>query len=151
MMPRVEPDTIFLPPPPPDTVIVQASAPVAVGGEAELCLSTGQNVPVRLSATGDTLVGPDYVPMRQLRPALDFAGSYASGAFWYESAEPITFEGNVFGRAPEPFPIDCAQILRVGVHQGVPLFADVAAERPLVVLFVPVRPGGWQRYERGLR
>ena len=151
MMPRVEPDTIFLPPPPPDTVIVQASAPVPVGGEAELCLSTGQNVPVRLSATGDTLVGPDYVPMRQLRPALDFAGSYASGAFWYESAEPITFEGNVFGRAPDQFPIDCAQILRVGVHQGVPLFADVAAERPLVVLFVPVRPGGWQRYERGLR
>jgi hypothetical protein len=152
MMRRAEPDTIFIPPPPPDTVIVQVeSAPVPAGERAELCLSTGQNVPVLVTAAGDTLAGPDYAPIRELRPVLDFAGSYASGAFWHESGEPITFEGNVFGRAPDQFPIDCNQILRVGVHQGVPLFADVAAERPLVVLFVPVRPGVWRRYERGLR
>ncbi len=151
MMLRVEPDTVFIPPPPPDTVIVEvASAPVPAGEQVELCLSTGQNVPVLLTPTGDTLVGPDYAPTRELRPALDFAGSYASGAFWYASGEPISFEGNAFGRAPDQFPIDCVQILRVGVHQGVPLFADIAAERPLVVLFVPVRPGVWQRYERGL-
>jgi hypothetical protein len=152
MMQRVEPDTIFIPPPPPDTVIVQTvSAPVPAGEQAQMCLSTGQNVPVLLTEAGDTLVGPGYAPIRELRPALDFAGSYASGSFWYESGEPITFEGNVFGRAPDLFPVDCSQILRVGVHQGVPLFADVAAERPLVILFVPVRPGSWQRYERGLR
>jgi hypothetical protein len=36
------------------------------------------------------------------------------------------------------------------VHQGVPIFADIAAERPLVMIFVPIRPGVWRRYERGL-
>jgi hypothetical protein len=152
MMRRVEPDTIFIPPPPPDTVVVGTGAPPPPPGEdGALCLSTGQSVPVRITQAGDTLVGPDFVSLRSVRPLLDFAGTYASGAFWYEVGEPITFEGNVFGRAPDQFPIDCNQILRVGVHQGVPVFADVAAERPLVMLFVPVRPGVWQRYERGLR
>jgi hypothetical protein len=82
---------------------------------------------------------------------LDFAGTYASGAFWFENGDQVVFEGGNFGQAPDAFPIDCEQILRVGVHQGVPVFADVSAERPLVILFVPVRPGVWRRYERGLR
>lgn len=150
MMERVEPDTIFIPPPPPDTVIVRGEAPPPPGEDAQMCLSTGQNISVRVTAEGDTLVGPRFVPLAALGPGVAFEGSYAAGAFWYEGGQPITFEGFNFGRAPEAFPIDCDQILRVGVHQGVPIFADVAAERPLVMIFVPVRPGLWRRYERGL-
>lgn len=148
MMTRVEPDTIVLPAPPPDTVIVDAP-PVPAGTETQLCLSTGQNVRIRVTEAGDTLVGPRYVPLASLGPGIAFAGAYAGGAFWYENGQPITFEGFVFGRAPETFPVDCDEIVRVGVHQGVPVFADIAAERPLVMLFVPVRPGVWRRYERG--
>ena len=94
--------------------------------------------------------GPEAVPIDDLRPAVDFAGDYASGAFWFEIAEPVVFEGLTFGKSPDTFEIDCEQILRVGVHEGVPVFADRAAERPLVMIFIPVRPGLWQRYERGL-
>ena len=82
---------------------------------------------------------------------MTFAGGYAGTAFWYEGNAVITFEGADFGKLSDTFPIDCDQIARVGMNQGVPLFADRAAERPLVVLFVPVRPGVWARYERGIR
>jgi hypothetical protein len=63
----------------------------------------------------------------------------------------MTFEGADFGKTPDQFPIDCEQIARVGVYQGVPVFADRAADRPFVILFIPVRPGIWARYERGIR
>jgi len=151
-MRRTEPDTIFIPPPPPDTVVVQVgSVPAAPRGEpVTVCLSTGMSVPVTVTAEGDTLVGGGTVPLDSLRPALDFAGAYAAGAFWYEVGDPIVFEGLSFGRSPDAFPVDCNQILRVGVHQGVPVFADRSAERPLVILFIPERPGLWRRYERGL-
>ncbi|MEQ1855768.1 MAG: hypothetical protein ABL963_04805 [Longimicrobiales bacterium] len=153
MMRRVEPDTIVLAAPPPDTVVVQVntvSGPPP-GDDVEICISTGQSIPLRVTVAGDTLVGPDYASLRTLRPALTFSGGYAGGAFWYEGNAVVTFEGADFGRTPDTFPIDCNQIARVGQHQGVPVFADRAAERPLVILFIPVRPGVWARYERGIR
>jgi hypothetical protein len=151
-MRRTQPDTIVIPAPPPDTVIVNAgAAPARLEGEpVTLCLSTGRNVDVNVTAAGDTLVGPTGVPLEELRPVVDFAGEYAGGAFWFEVGDPIEFEGLTFGKSPEEFEMDCEQILRVGTYEGVPVFADRAAERPLVLVFVPVRPGIWQRYERGL-
>ncbi len=154
MMRRVEPDTIRIPAPPPDTVIVRSevtAVPTPVGEDIVVCLATGQNIPLRVTAAGDTLVGPTFAPLESLRPAMTFAGGYAGGAFWYEGNAVITFEGADFGKLGDTFPIDCDQIARVGQNQGVPLFADRAAERPLVILFVPVRPGAWARYERGIR
>jgi hypothetical protein len=152
MMRRTEPDTIFIPPPPPDTVIVEAGAQPVVpeGEEAAVCLSTGLDAPIRITQAGDTLVGPTGVPIDALRPGLDFAGGYAGNAFWFVNGDPVVFEGQSFGKSPDSFPIDCDQILRVGLYQGVPVFADRAAERPLAVLFIPVRPGLWHRYVRGL-
>ena len=152
-MDRTEPDTIWIPPPPPDTVIVEVggAAPASAQGEpATLCLATGQNVEVRITEQADTLVGPEQVPLRSLRPVVELAGAYARGHFWFESDRVLVFEGADFRKSGEPFEIDCTQILRVGVYEGVPVFAVVTAERPLVVIFVPVRPGWWQRYERGL-
>jgi hypothetical protein len=153
MMRRVEPDTIRIPAPPPDTVIVAgpSAPPVPEGEDIEICLSTGQNIPLRVTAASDTLVGPDFASLQSLRPALTFAGGYAGGMFWYDGNAVVTFEGADFGQVPGTFPIDCDQIARVGVHQGVPVFADRVAERPFVVLFIPVRPGVWARYERGIR
>ncbi len=151
MMRRTEPDTIFIPPPPPDTVIVRPEAAPVAGEESEVCLSTGQSVPIRVTAEGDTLIGPDLVSVRAARPAMDFAGTYAAGAFWFENGDPISFEDHAYGKAPDTFPVDCGQIVRVGLHEGVPLFADRNAYRPLAVLFVPVRVGVWERYERGIR
>ncbi len=153
MMMRVEPDTVILPAPPPDTVIVRVDVDrdLPAGEDIAICLSTGQTIPLRVTAAGDTLVGPDFASLRSLRPALTFAGGYAGGAFWYEGNAVMTFEGADFGKWPEELIIDCDQIARVGVYNNVPVFADRAAERPLVLLFIPVRPGVWARYERGIR
>jgi len=153
-MRRTEPDTIYIPAPPPDTVVVrveEGSLPIRDGIESSICLATGQNVPIRVTPAGDTLLGPEATPIRTLRPGLVFAGSYAGNAFWYQDGAVIVFEGGDFGRSPDTFPIDCDQILRVGVYQGVPVFAVISARRPLDVIFIPVRPGVWHRYERGLR
>ena len=150
-MERTEPDTIFIPPPPPDTVIVVSTeTAIPEGEDIEVCLSTGQNISVRVTAVADTLVGAEFVSLRSIRPAVDFVGSYAGNAFWYVNGDPIEFEGDTFGQGSDTFPIDCGQILRVGVYQGVPVFADRAVERPLVMLFIPVRPGVWRLYERGI-
>jgi hypothetical protein len=154
MMRRTEPDTIYIPPPPPDTIVVNTGAvarPPAQGVPANICLSTGQNVPIRVTSAGDTLVGPEQRPLSELGPGLVFAGSYAGSAFWYQDDEVIVFEGGDFGKSDDTFPIDCTQILRVGIYQGVPVFAVINASRPLDVIFIPVRPGVWHRYERGLR
>lgn len=149
----VEPDTIYIPPPPPDTVVVtvgEAPGEPEGGEEEALCLSTGQNVPIRVMADGDTLVAPTWISLREARPTFELAGSYAAGAFWYESGERIVFEARDYGRSDDTFPVDCDQIVRVGVHEGVPVFAVLSARRPLSAIFVPVRPGVWRRYERGL-
>ena len=154
MMRRTEPDTIYIPPPPPDTVLLgdpSGTAAAYVGQPASVCLATGQNVPIQITSSGDTLVGTPPVPIRSLRPAMTFAGTYAGSAFWYLDDEVIVFEGGDYGKSDDTFPVDCQQILRVGVYRGVPVFAVVSARRPLEVIFVPVQPGVWHRYERGLR
>ncbi len=148
LMERVEPDTIWIPPPPPDTIVVgETAAPTPVGQPASVCLSTGQNAPIRITEAGDTLVGPSGTPISDLRPVVDFAGGYARGAEWYERGGEILFEGERFVPMGEPFDVDCGQVLRVGSYQGVPVFADRAAVRPIEVLFVPVALGVWRRFE----
>jgi hypothetical protein len=151
-MRRTEPDTIYFAAPPPDTVVVQVGEVAEPEGTpSSICLATGQNVSIRVTVVGDTLVGADAVPLRDLRPGLEFAGAYAGDAFWYQDDRVIVFEGGDFGKSNDTFPVDCDQILRVGMYEGVPVFAVISARRPLDVIFVPVRPGLWQRYERGLR
>lgn len=152
-MRRIEPDTIYIPPPPPDTIVVETvdTPPEMEEEPTMICLSTGQNVPIRVTAAGDTLVGDAGTSLDEVRPGLELAGSYAGDAFWYQDDRPIQFENSRFGKAEDTFPVDCRQILRVGVYEGVPVFSTVSARRPLSVLFIPVRPGVWQRYERGLR
>lgn len=150
LMERNEPDTIWIPPPPPDTVVIERTgAPAQLGGEpGTVCLSTGQDAPVRFTVEGDTLIGPSATPIDELRPVVDFAGGYAFGAGWFESGADVDFEGESFRKSGDAVSIECGEILRVGVYQGVPVFADRAALRPLDVIFIPVRVGLWQRYER---
>ena len=153
MMNRSEPDTIYIPAPPPDTIILggsESGLAVESGESVHICLATGQNVSIHVDAAGDTLVGIPPVPVGSLRPAMTFAGSYAGSSFWYLDDKVIVFEGGDFQKSDDTFPIDCDQILRVGVFQGVPVFAVVSAQRPLDVIFIPIYPGVWQRYERDL-
>ncbi len=150
---RPRPDTIRLPAPPPDTVVIEreVAPPLPTGTPVQICLATGQSETVLVTAQGDTLVGPARVPIGALRPGVVFAGTYAAGAQWYETDQPITFERRTYSRSGNEARLSCADIMRVGEFNGVPLFADRSASTPYTRLYVPVRPGVWQPYESGLQ
>ena len=153
LMERPAPDTIMLPAPPPDTVRVtrEVAPPLPEGSPASICLATGEVVQVRVSAQGDTLVGPSRVSIQTLRPGVVFAGTYAARAPWFTSDEAITFEERQYDKSGEEVRLDCGQIMRVAEHMGVALYAMRDADRPFEMLYVAVRPGVWQGYEFGLR
>jgi len=143
---------IELPAPPADTVIVtqQAQAPAPQGTPTQICLATGENVTVYVTAQGDTLVGERRVSVSDLGPGVAFAGEYAAGRPWYTADQPISFETREYRRSGGEVGLNCANIMRVGEHEGVPLFAEVSATRPFGTLYVPVRPGVWQAYQTDL-
>ncbi len=138
---------VVLPAPPPDTVVVRP--PLPEGTPHTLCLATGQAVEVLTTEGGAILVGPSRVPLQELRPAVDFAGTYAEGRSWFESEESIRFEGRDFIPSPRPVRISCEAIRKVAEHMGVPLFVMRDLGPPWQVMYVPVRPGAWQAYEAG--
>ena len=150
---RPVPDTIRLPAPPPDTVVVEREIvpPLPTGTAVQICLATGQTEQVLVTAQGDTLVGPARVSVRDLRPGVVFAGTYAEGAEWYEGDESITHERRSYDKSGGELRLGCGDIMRIGDHNGVPLFVDRGADTPYAKLYVPVRPGVWQAYETGLR
>jgi len=125
--------------------------PLPSGTPASMCLATGENVQVMVTAQGDTLVGPQRVSIRTLRPGVVFAGTYADGRDWFTSDRAITYERANYNKSGGEVRLDCANLARVGEHMGVPLFAESTANRPFQRIFVPVRPGVWQAYETGLQ
>ena len=145
---RPDPDVVVLPAAPPDTVVVtriENPAPPA-GTPVTLCLSTGDPVEVLLTLAGDTLVGPSRAPLSELRPGVVLAGVYAANRAWFEAGEPITFEERSYGRNGAALGLDCGDIRQVGEYLGVPLFVTGIGGGPQEILFVPERPGVWQRY-----
>ncbi|HKK93015.1 MAG TPA: hypothetical protein VJ925_06250 [Longimicrobiales bacterium] len=153
LLDRIAPDTVQLPAPAPDTVVVTREVEPALptGSPANICLATGQNVQVLMTAQGDTLVGPARVSIETLRPGVVFAGTYADSRGWFENDESVMFEENSYDKSGNETQMTCNQIMRVGEFQGVPLFSMRNAERPFEMLYVPVRPGIWQPYETGLQ
>ncbi len=141
-------DTVILPAPPPDTVVVErVVAPELPSGAAEtLCLATGGQVEVFVTAAGDTLVGPGRAPLADLQPGIEFAGAYAAGRDWFEQGSPVTLGQGSYERSGGRVRLDCADIVEVGSHEGVPVFAERSAAPPFDAVYVPVRPGVWQRY-----
>ena len=153
LMERPEPETVQLPAPPPDTVRITREVPEAMpdGTPGSVCIATGEAVEIRITAQGDTLVGPRRESIADLRPGVVFAGTYAAGASWYEDDESsLTFEDREYGKTDSPQSLDCGSIMRVGEYEGVPLFAMQNADRPFESVFVPVRPGIWHEYQFGL-
>lgn len=147
---RVKPDTIRLPAPPPDTITItrEVAAPLPTGQATSICLATGENIEVLVTAQGDTLVGPSRTSIRVLRTAgVVFAGEYAQGRSWFDQDQPITFDNRPFQKSGGEVRLNCPDLMRVGDYQGVPLFVTRGAAAPYPQLYVPVRPGVWQMYE----
>lgn len=153
LMKRPAPKVVQLPAPPPDTVRItrQVAPPLPEGTPSSVCLSTGESVQIRVSAQGDTLVGPKRVAIGTLRPGVVFAGTYAEGATWYQNDSAVKFEKRSYSKSGTEVRLDCQQIMRVGENEGVPLFVTRDANRPYETVYVPVRPGFWQAYKTGLR
>lgn len=143
---------VQLPAPPADTVVVdrEVAPPLPEGTPTQLCLATGEEVTVYITPQGDTLVGERRVDVRTLGPGVAFAGEYAEGRSWFVSDEPVVFEDLEYVRSGGEIGLSCPSIRQVGEFMGVPLFADVAAERPFETVYVPVRPGVWQAYQTDL-
>lgn len=153
LMDRPEPQVMQLPAPPPDTVVITRTVerPLPSGTPALVCLATGENLQVQVSAQGDTLVGPTRAPIATLRPGVVFAGEYAEGTEWYQNDEAVSFKDRNYDRSGNEVRLDCGNIVKVGDFRGVPLFATRDAEEPYQTLYVPVRPGVWVTYQAGLR
>ena len=119
-----------------DTVVItrEVAPPVPEGRPSMVCLASGQNVEVRVSAVGDTLIGPRRVRLADLGPAIGFVGSYAAGESWFTQDQTLTLNRRAFSKFGQP-------------ESGVNVFADVAAGEPFNVLYVPVRPGVFQSYQ----
>jgi hypothetical protein len=153
LMERPQPQVVQLPAPPADTVRVTREVERALpdGTPATVCLATGETVQVRVTAQGDTLVGPTRASIKTLRPGVVFAGTYAEGRDWFTGGTDITFERARYTKSGEEVRLDCGQIMRIGENLGVPLFSMRNAERPYQTIYVPVRPGVWQAYQTGMR
>jgi hypothetical protein len=152
LMERVKPDTVQLPPPPADTVVVEreVAPPLPTGTPTDICLATGRSERVYVTASGDTLVGPNRVSLSSMSGVV-FEGVYADGMDWFVNDEAVRFENRDYQKSGGEVRLDCANIMLVGQHEGVNLFADVNADKPYETLYVPVRPGVWQAYQTGLR
>lgn len=149
LMDRREPQMVQMPAPPADTVRITREVERALpdGTPSTVCLATGETVQVRVTATGDTLVGPSRASIRTLRPGVVFAGTYARGRSWFTSDQGVMFEEVSYSKSGSDVRLDCARIMRVGEYMGVSLFAMRSEERPIKTLYVPVRPGVWQAYQ----
>ena len=133
-----------------DTVTVTKAVdpPLREGRPVEVCLSNGITAQIHVAANGDTLIGERRVPIKDLRPAVAFAGTYAANAEWYRRGDVVKFERRDYRRSGVERARDCDELKLVGEHNGVPVFAEVTAPQILPMLIIPVRPGMYQDYLR---
>ncbi|MEJ2215119.1 MAG: hypothetical protein P8099_00760 [Gemmatimonadota bacterium] len=143
------------PPPPPqpvvqvDTVTVtrEVPPPLPQGNPTTICLANGQSVDIRVSAQGDTLIGPQRAKLQDLRPVLGFQGNYAAGTSWFVGDEAIRMNRRQYHKFGTPVAKRCGDLKIVGANNGVNLFADADATAPFSIVYVPVSPGIFQSYQ----
>ena len=138
--PQVRVDTV--------TVTKTVEAPLPEGRPVEVCLSNGITAQIHVAANGDTLIGERRVPIKDLRPAVTFAGTYAGSADWYRRGDVVKFDRRDYRRTGVERARVCDELKLVGEHNGVPVFAEVTAPQILPMLIIPVRPGMYQDYLR---
>jgi hypothetical protein len=133
-----------------DTVIVTQTVepPLPEGQPVEVCLSSGVTAQLHIAANGDTLIGERRIAIKQLRPALSWAGSYAQDREWFRAGDVVRFDGRAYQSAGVERTRVCDELKLVGEHQGVPVFAEVTAPQILPLIVIPVRPGIYQDYLR---
>jgi hypothetical protein len=71
----------------------------------------------------------------------------AASTEWLASGQPVVFAGSVYYRTGPTVFFDGNVMVRVGVYEGVPLYADATLE-PYSIVFVPVGGNLLRPYER---
>jgi hypothetical protein len=71
----------------------------------------------------------------------------ADNESWYQLREPVQFAGDVYYPAGPAQFFNGNTMVRTGHYNGVPLYADTTIE-PYSIIYVPVRRGLMQPYER---
>ena len=71
----------------------------------------------------------------------------AEGAPWFQNGETITWDGGLYSPAGAIRPFDENVMVRSGIFRGIPLYTD-STLLPLSYVFVPMRGGWMQPYER---
>ncbi|MEJ2541386.1 MAG: hypothetical protein P8188_15695 [Gemmatimonadota bacterium] len=132
------------------TITREVPPPLPEGQAATVCLANGQNAEVRVSAQGDTLVGPRRVRLAELGPGVGFLGDYAADESWFVNDQAITFNRRSFSKFGQPTARDCQSLKIVGDYDGVNVFSEISATEPFRALFLPVRPGVFQPYQSGV-
>jgi hypothetical protein len=72
---------------------------------------------------------------------------FADNESWYLSGTPITFAGNIYYAAGPQVHFSRYEMYRSGFFQGIPLYSRATLE-PYSIVFVPLRGGLMQPYER---
>ncbi len=71
----------------------------------------------------------------------------AANAPWHQAGEPIFHAGNFYYQGGAAVFFDGKVMVRTGLYEGVPLYADVTLE-PYSIVYVPIGGGRMQPYER---
>jgi hypothetical protein len=75
------------------------------------------------------------------------AAGYAENTTWFQSGEPIDWNGDVY-YPPAPLQgFNGYQMVRSGSYRGIPLYIDSTLE-PYSIVFVPMTGARMQPYER---
>ena len=146
---RAPADTVRLPAPPPDTVVVDtAPATSSEGRPIQLCLATGEDVWVLVTTRGDTLVGPERLPAGDLEPRAALPGVYAGTDPAFDPEATLSLDGMEYRPDGEPVQPGCAALVPWREAEGSPVFRLRDGGPVPEVVYLPLRPGVWQRYRR---
>jgi hypothetical protein len=78
---------------------------------------------------------------------LPAAEAFAAGAPWYERNEPITFQGLRYIKYGNPYPAAGTKLAWIGVLGPIRVYAAQDEGRVPYMIYLPVAPGSYQRYE----
>lgn len=121
------------------TVMKEVVAPLPNGDTTTICLGNGMPVTVRIDGA-DTLIGDARVKVKDVAPALAWAGSYTV------ALDTLTFEKRKYRKQGKPAIRLCDELKDVGRYNGVTVFADVTAPNNLPLILLPTTPGFFQAY-----
>ena len=72
---------------------------------------------------------------------------YAAGLAWFEENQPLSVEGELLVKYGPGREMDPAELVRLGVKDGVPVYVERAVRTNPEVVYLPISPGRFQPYQ----